>query len=640
MTGIIKIKDLDLLETVADDDEIAVQRKADGVVYKAEKSTLKGDKGDTGDAATVDAGATTTGAAGTDANVVNSGTTSAAVFDFTIPRGDKGETGDTGATGPQGPAGDDAYVYIAYASDDQGTDFTLTFNPTLNYIAILSTDTEIPSPVVADFTGLWKELAFNQNVFNFQRIAQTGTSPYEALGGAVNGTNTVFTVPDAKYITGTLQVYLNGKLVIPNVGWTETTPASGTFTFEDAPITGDIVTVVFQDTEITEGSVVTEPAGVDGQIQFNDDGAFGGARLVYGASGNNSTISHSAPGAISYTGNTIRMADTDFNSYIEVGNGYMAFENSPFGGFEMDTNNFRIFAVGGGASATFEVAGGENYRFWSGAGSFYGNFDFTNIATSNKTFTFPNVSGGVAVDSIDNEFTTGQTITVPDAANVLGLTINQNDVTNNPNGLNIVNAGTGDELTLENTNAGDQGVVLNLYHNSASPADFDFQDILFNFNNSSATKTLFAYFDVFAQDVTAGTEGGSLNIGVKRAGVNRTMLGIGVDDAFDLINGVQIGDGLSAAVLKSGGEQDLILRTGNVTTGRILITDGANGNISIEPDGTGALVADTDTIRLTTPKTPASATAAGTAGDITWDTDYIYVCTATNTWKRSALTTW
>ena len=42
---IIQIKELDLLETVADDDEIAVQRKADGVVYKAEKSTLKGDKG-------------------------------------------------------------------------------------------------------------------------------------------------------------------------------------------------------------------------------------------------------------------------------------------------------------------------------------------------------------------------------------------------------------------------------------------------------------------------------------------------------------------------------------------------------------------------------------------------------------------
>jgi hypothetical protein len=40
------------------------------------------------------------------------------------------------------------------------------------------------------------------------------------------------------------------------------------------------------------------------------------------------------------------------------------------------------------------------------------------------------------------------------------------------------------------------------------------------------------------------------------------------------------------------------------------------------------------------PGTPASATAAGTAGQIRWDTDYIYVCTATNTWKRVAISTW
>lgn len=49
-----------------------------------------------------------------------------------------------------------AYVYIAYASDASGTDFTMTFNAALDYIAILTTDTEIVSPAVGDFTGLWK----------------------------------------------------------------------------------------------------------------------------------------------------------------------------------------------------------------------------------------------------------------------------------------------------------------------------------------------------------------------------------------------------------------------------------------------------------------------------------------------------
>lgn len=65
----------------------------------------KGDKGDTGatgatgQAATVTVGTTTTLAAGSDATVNNSGSTSAAVLNFGIPKGDKGDTGEKGDTG-------------------------------------------------------------------------------------------------------------------------------------------------------------------------------------------------------------------------------------------------------------------------------------------------------------------------------------------------------------------------------------------------------------------------------------------------------------------------------------------------------------------------------------------------------------
>lgn len=38
--------------------------------------------------------------------------------------------------------------------------------------------------------------------------------------------------------------------------------------------------------------------------------------------------------------------------------------------------------------------------------------------------------------------------------------------------------------------------------------------------------------------------------------------------------------------------------------------------------------------------TPSSASDTGTAGTIAWDSDYIYVCTATDTWKRVAIATW
>ena len=37
---------------------------------------------------------------------------------------------------------------------------------------------------------------------------------------------------------------------------------------------------------------------------------------------------------------------------------------------------------------------------------------------------------------------------------------------------------------------------------------------------------------------------------------------------------------------------------------------------------------------------PATASSTGTEGDIRFDSGYVYVCIATNTWKRAALTTW
>ena len=97
----------------------------------------KGDTGDTGAtgatgatgspgaAATIAAGTTTTGAAGSSASVTNSGTSSAAVFDFTIPRGDKGDQGDQGDPGVGVPAGGTAGQYLMKAS---GADYDFTFS--------------------------------------------------------------------------------------------------------------------------------------------------------------------------------------------------------------------------------------------------------------------------------------------------------------------------------------------------------------------------------------------------------------------------------------------------------------------------------------------------------------------------------
>ena len=63
--------------------------------------------------------------------------------------------------------------------------------------------------------------------------------------------------------------------------------------------------------------------------------------------------------------------------------------------------------------------------------------------------------------------------------------------------------------------------------------------------------------------------------------------------------------------------------------------------VGTSSDSGGALLqVNDDRIRVGTAKTPATSGATGTTGEIAWDADYIYVCTATNTWKRSAIATW
>jgi hypothetical protein len=62
----------------------------------------------------------------------------------------------TSVVGIPGINGTSSYTYIAYASDADGTDFTLTFNPSLLFIAFLVT-TSVTPPVVGDFAGLWSQ---------------------------------------------------------------------------------------------------------------------------------------------------------------------------------------------------------------------------------------------------------------------------------------------------------------------------------------------------------------------------------------------------------------------------------------------------------------------------------------------------
>ena len=88
-----------------------------------------------------------------------------------------------------------------------------------------------------------------------------------------------------------------------------------------------------------------------------------------------------------------------------------------------------------------------------------------------------------------------------------------------------------------------------------------------------------------------------------------------------------------------GGSAALTFQTGGSERARI----DSSGRLLVggSSDSGGALLQVVgDRIRVGTAKTPASASATGSTGEICWDANYIYVCTATNTWKRTAIATW
>ena len=85
--------------------------------------------------------------------------------------------------------GENAYVYVAYADDEDGNGFTNTFNESKDYIAVKSTNTEIPAPVASDFAGLWKNYKGAKGDDGVAATATAGTTTTLAAGQNAKVTN-------------------------------------------------------------------------------------------------------------------------------------------------------------------------------------------------------------------------------------------------------------------------------------------------------------------------------------------------------------------------------------------------------------------------------------------------------------------
>jgi hypothetical protein len=93
--------------------------------------------------------------------------------------------------------------------------------------------------------------------------------------------------------------------------------------------------------------------------------------------------------------------------------------------------------------------------------------------------------------------------------------------------------------------------------------------------------------------------------------------------------------GLTSAIYISAQNKFMGIFKGTPTAA-LDVTGAINATSTITTSGAISASA----LNVTSSYTPTSATSTGVAGQITWDANYVYVCIATNTWRRASLTTW
>ena len=160
-----------------------------------------------------------------------------------------------------------------------------------------------------------------------------------------------------------------------------------------------------------------------------------------------------------------------------------------------------------------------------------------------------------------------------------------------------------------------------VYGNTSSGTDIQMStDDAINFNNTNN----------YIKSITGGTgmhiiseiEGSSISLATWLSGLGGSALGLTLNEFI-----------LRLEETENGTYFDFDTFNGHIEmTGQTLVFPGSGGYIWTLPDATGEVVVY-DSV-------PATAGSPGSAGQQSYDTDYLYVCTATNTWKRTQINTW
>lgn len=119
-----------------------------------------------------------------------------------------------------------------------------------------------------------------------------------------------------------------------------------------------------------------------------------------------------------------------------------------------------------------------------------------------------------------------------------------------------------------------------------------------------------------------------------------TLMRFGQVDASTL--GIYTGDGTAIDIdIQAGsGKRVGLASNANPFSGNGIVVDSSNQVGIATASPSCKLDINDDHIRIRTSKTPASAGAAGNAGDMAWDSGFQYTCISSNSWVRVAHAAW
>ncbi len=346
----------------------------------------------------------------------------------------------------------------------------------------------------------------------------------------------------------------------------------------------------------TNGNIALTPNGT-GEVDISkvdiDAGAIDGVTI-----GTNSAVTELQVDNININGNTISSTDTNGNITL-----------APNGTGEVNLADSDKLTFGAGSDLQIYHDGSASYVSDQGTGNL--KVLGTNIELKNAadTASYLVASNGGSIQLYNNgakkfeTTSTGVDITGELQADSLDIdgTVDIDGATT------ITTTGNGATLTLESTDDdANQGPLLTMFRNSASPADSDLVGkIAFTAEDSAGNETGYAIMQSRIRDVTDGTEDGELRIDIRKGGTvtesltlkeNETVINeAGVDTDFRVesdgnANAIKVDAGNDRVGILNASPSTALDVTGTITaTG--LDVNGAgdiSGNLTLGGDFDGS----------------------------------------------------